>query len=428
MPSAHLRALFLDLNSYFASVEQQCRPELRGKPVGVVPVEAETTCCIAVSREAKRFGISTGTGVREARQLCPDITFVTARHAEYVRFHNKIRTAVESCIPIESVFSIDEMSCRLNADESEKERAVAIALRIKKAICDQAGEILSCSIGLAPNRFLAKVATDMEKPNGLVVITKQDLPGKLYRLKLRDLPGIGENMEKRLNRHGIYTIPELCSSTERELEKIWGGVVGRRFWRWLRGDETPLSATRKQSVGHQHVLPSALRTDEKARAVAVKLLHKAAARMRYLGYFARGLSFSVGLQDRETWHVQIRLAPTQDTLELLGFLAQFWSLRPEGTPSFLDVTLFDLQQAGDTTQPLFEEERNGLRLSRAMDHINQKFGRNTICCASMKGAEESAPGGIAFSNVPDLRLADTVPERRDVELGEMLPSHRGGLR
>lgn len=428
MPSDQLRTLFLDLNSYFASVEQQCRPELRGKPVGVVPVEAETTCCIAVSREAKRYGVSTGIGVREARQLCPDITFVTARPAEYVRFHNKICKAVESCIPIESVLSIDEMSCRLNANESEKEKATVIAHRVKQAIHEQVGETLTCSIGLAPNRFLAKVATDMKKPDGLVVIAKQDLPYKLHGLQLRDLPGIGENMEVRLNRNGVYTIPELYERSERELEKIWCGVVGKRFWRWLRGEETESKPTHKQSVGHQHVLPGALRTDEKARAVAVKLLHKAAARMRYLGYFSRGLSLSIGLEGLQTWRAQIRLTPTQDTLELLVFLSQMWSHRPEGTPSFLDVTLFDLQHTGEVTQPLFEQEQNGLRLSRAMDRINQKFGRNTICCASMKGAEDAAPGGISFASVPDLRLADTVPESRDPLYDVRISSPRGGLR
>ena len=122
-----LRWLFLDLNSYFASVEQELRPELRGRPVAVVPVVADTTCCIAASYEAKAFGVKTGTQVGEAKRLCPGIALVEARHELYVEYHNRIVEAVEQRVPVSSVQSIDEMACRLIGREQPLLAALALS-------------------------------------------------------------------------------------------------------------------------------------------------------------------------------------------------------------------------------------------------------------------------------------------------------------
>ena len=165
-----LRSLYVDLNSYFASVEQQLRPELRGKPIGVLPVLAETTCCIAASIDAKRFGIKTGTPVWQARKLHKNIIFVQARPATYVEIHHRIVAAVESCTPVTAVLSIDEMTCDLMGSEQQEKKAIALGKRIKQAIYTQVGEVLHSSIGIGPNRFLAKTASNMQKPDGLTVI------------------------------------------------------------------------------------------------------------------------------------------------------------------------------------------------------------------------------------------------------------------
>jgi len=119
--------LFLDMNSYFASVEQQLRPELRGKPVAVVPMLAETTCCIAVSYEARRYGIKTGTRVQDARLLCPRLELVEARPKEYIRIHHQILRAVDTVLPVEAVLSIDEMVCKLMGREKEPAHALRLA-------------------------------------------------------------------------------------------------------------------------------------------------------------------------------------------------------------------------------------------------------------------------------------------------------------
>jgi DNA polymerase-4 len=190
MSTDQVQWLFLDLNAYFASVEQQERPELRGVPVGVVPVMADTTSLIAASYEAKAFGIKTGTGVAEAKILCPKIRLVEARHAQYVRYHHAVVEAVDSCVPVDAIASIDEMVCRLTGSQKEIPVAVALAEKIKRTIKEKAGAYLKSSIGLATNRFLAKLASDMQKPDGLTILKKSELPGSLYRLTPRDLPGI----------------------------------------------------------------------------------------------------------------------------------------------------------------------------------------------------------------------------------------------
>ena len=192
-----LRHLFVDLNSFFASVEQAEQPVLRGRPVGVVPVLAESTCCIAASVEAKRFGVKTGTGVREARQLCPGIAIVLARPKLYVHYHHLIIAAIKQHNPSPVVGSIDEMDCELIGRECRRENAVAIAQAIKDEIAKVGAGGLRSSVGIAPNHFLAKTASDMQKPDGLVVIEMADLPHALYQLELQELCGVGQAMEKR---------------------------------------------------------------------------------------------------------------------------------------------------------------------------------------------------------------------------------------
>ena len=175
-PAAPLTILFVDLNAYFASVEQQVRPELRGRPIAVAPVIADTTCCIASSYEARPFGIKTGTPVGEAKKLCPELIVVHARPKLYVEYHHKILEAADTVLPVEEVESVDEFRCRLIGTERNRPEAVRLALAMKKAIRHRVGNFLRCSIGIAPNRLLAKVGTNLQKPDGLVVIESGELP------------------------------------------------------------------------------------------------------------------------------------------------------------------------------------------------------------------------------------------------------------
>ena len=141
-PASLVRWLYLDMNSFFASVEQEMNPSLRGKPIAVVPLLADTTCCIAVSYEGKAFGVKTGTKVGEAKKLCPGIQLIEGNHENYIRYHNRIVTAVESCIPVEAVCSIDEIACRLSGSQQNVQVASAMADKIKDTIKTQVGSSL----------------------------------------------------------------------------------------------------------------------------------------------------------------------------------------------------------------------------------------------------------------------------------------------
>ena len=288
-----LRNLFLDFNAYFASVEQQVNPRLRNKPTAVVPMMTDSTCCIAASYEAKKYGIRTGTLVSEANKICPGLQLVETHHRLYIQYHDQLVKAVESCVHVDQVMSIDEMVCSLMGKQKIRENAIELALQIKKTIAEKVGEYLKCSIGIAPNRFLAKTATDMQKPDGLVVIEEKDLPHCLYNLKLSDLTGIGRRMEVRLKRHGIYTVKMLCNLPKSRLKEVWGGIEGERMYAQLRGEDVKRPPTHRQTIGHSHVLPPKERSKDDAFAVMNRLLQKAAMRMRFLGYVTGALSMGV---------------------------------------------------------------------------------------------------------------------------------------
>lgn len=400
--------LFLDLNSFFASCEQQENPSLRGKPVGVVPLMADTTSCIAASVEAKRFGVKTGTLVKEAKRLCPGIRFVLARHDVYLRYHHQVVEAVESQLPVQAVLSIDEMACRLTGSQRSLKNAVALAQAVKAALRARVGERLTASIGLAPNRFLAKVGSDMQKPDGLTVLLKEELPSRLFGLQLRDLPGIGPRMEERLRKNGVGSIEALSRCSVQELRRIWGGIGGERFWKWIRGEEVDLPPTRTRSIGHEHVLEPRLRTREGAYAVAQKLLIKAAVRLRKNAFFARRMGVAVkfmrsGAREdgNSHWERAAYVEETQDTLRFLRELERLWSeLPPDHRPLRVSVVLFDLIPKDQHQLSLFEDPRRQ-SLIEMMDRLNARYGKNTVHFAGIHEFLESAPTRIAFSRIPD---------------------------
>lgn len=419
-----INVLYVDMNSYFASVEQQDRPELRRKPIAVVPVEADTTACIAASYEAKAFGVRTGTNVAQAKLLCPGLILVKARPDLYVRTHHRVLDAIDAVLPVDAIHSIDEASCRLLGVQRDPARAQELARRVKHAFAQRLGTELRCSIGLAPNRFLAKVAADMQKPDGLTTLLPSELPHRLFTLPITDLPGIGIKMAARLRSVGVYTIEHLCSYDEPGLVRVFRSVVGRDWYHRLRGHDLRELPTHRRSVGHSHVLSPEKRAEEPARGVAIRLLTKAAARARHLGYVAEHLTLSVTyLTPRRRlradlppppppgfppfWHARAALGGTHDTPTLVRALAPLWDSKPKGPLLKLGVTLHDLVPEGSATPLLFAERRPPASLSRALDAINRKYGADTVYVASMQDARKSAPRRIAFGNIPDLDVPDT---------------------
>jgi DNA polymerase-4 len=185
-----------------------------------------------------------------------------ARHECYVEFHHRLIEEIGRHIPVSAVCSIDEVACRLMDNENSPERSAEIAQSIKNGIANKAGPYLRCSIGIAPNRYLAKVGTELEKPDGLVVLNAADLPQRLFSLKLRDLPGVGANIEQRIKQAGIVDIQGLFALNPHQTRKIWGSIWGEKAWYLMRGMELPEETTTRRSIGHSHVMAPALRSDQ----------------------------------------------------------------------------------------------------------------------------------------------------------------------
>ncbi|OYY64003.1 MAG: type VI secretion protein ImpB [Sphingomonas sp. 28-62-11] len=421
LPPRPLRWLFLDLNSYFASVEQQLNPALRGKPILVAPVDSETTVAIAASVEAKRFGIKTGTPVWEARRLCRNIIVTPARHEKYVEFHDAIIAEVWKHLPVTKVCSIDEVACRLLDNENSIEAVTALAHRIKAGIRANIGECMTSSIGVAPNRLLAKLASDMMKPDGLVILPAETLPHRLYDLPLRDIAGIGAKMERRLAQEGINDIRQLCERRPRDAGNAWGGTNGDRLWYLLHGVDLPEKPTQSRTIGHSHVLSPSKRGLESVRLTARRLALKAASRLRRKGHYCRLLVLHGKFEDdKSNWRASVKLPVTQDSFVILaaldGLFPQLAAAGRKRVGGFqlrqVGVTLCEIEPVAgeqeslfahlDANDPLARETR-GLALSRAMDSINEKFGRHAVSVGPLHGGRIDRVGTkIAFGRIPEL--------------------------
>jgi DNA polymerase IV len=425
--------LHIDLNSFFASVEQQLHPEYRGKPLAVVPTMADTTCCIAASYEAKAFKVKTGTQVGEAKKLCPGIILIEGSHTEYAKYSHAITEAVDLACPVSHNPSIDEMVCQLMGREQEPPRARKIALEIKESIYKNVGVALRCSIGMAPNRYLAKIASDMQKPDGLIGLLPSQLPRAIAHLELRDLPGVGARTEARLNTKGITTMEQLLALDRNGMRTLFDSVWGDRMYHWLRGAQTEdatgnnvAQAEVQKSLGHSHVLAPEHRSPEGSWAVAHKLLHKAAMRLRMEHFYTGSLAVTIRYQltrdqaeaqatrgkvkrhysgiKNSGWGMEARFRDCQDTLTLLEILRSLWSQRPQGSqfqkPFFVGLTLRNLIPEDEHQAELFADPSNRADLSATMDKLNLKYGHTTLHFAGMLPARESAPTRIAFTQIP----------------------------
>ena len=413
--ASELRWLYVDFNSYFASVEQQLNSRLRGKPVAVVPVETDSTCAIAASYEAKAYGVKTGTPIYEAKKICPGLICVLAQHEKYVEYHHRILEEVERHIPITAVCSIDEVACRLMDNEISEKRSTEIARSIKRGLQENVGEYIRCSIGIAPNRYLAKVATDLQKPDGLTILRGESLPGRLLELKLRDLPGVGHNMERRLAMAGISNMQTLWALDSQRMRKAWGSVWGERMWHLLRGAELPEEETTRRTIGHSHVMAPELRAPDKAIYVARRLTLKAASRLRRMEHYAGALSVSARIENGPRLEGGMRCYRAQDSMTFLHMLDKLWrELAKEARGARIkkvSITLHELIPADSLQAGLFDalpdvdlqKRTKSEKISRALDKINHRFGRDSVLVGMLPSQGRSFSGSkIAFTRIPDM--------------------------
>ena len=409
-----LNWLYLDLNSYFASVEQQLQPKLRNRPIAIVPTITDATCAIAASYEAKSYGIKTGTMIYEAKRLCPKLICIQANHENYVTYHHKILEEIDKYIPIEIIASIDEVACRLIGTQNQENEARKLAIIIKKGIQKNIGKYIRCSIGIAPNRFLAKTASNLEKPDGLQVLYNTDVPERIKHFKLSDLTGIGKAMENRLIKSGILSIKELYEISPKHMRKIWGNVQGEKFWYMLRGVEIAETKTTRKTIGHSHVLEPKWRPKELAEKVMHRLLLKAASRLRRMEYYSSQMILSFKTEEGIKLIGRRNFYRTSNNNKLLKEAIKIWKYLNKQKKirrvKKISVTLYNLQKKTDIHPELFDKiDENNLskikrfeRLSITMDTINARFGRDSITQGSLPNNIKNFSGTrIAFTRIPD---------------------------
>lgn len=388
--------LFLDMNSFFASVEQQVQPPLRGLPVGVAPYIGGSGCIIASSREAKNLGIKTGCLVKEARRLYKNVKIIEARPALYMIYHKEIKKVIESFTPHFQTLSVDEFVINLTSHEQNYATAEKLGQAIKDKIRTDVGDAMTCSVGVGSNRFLAKMAGERKKPDGLTILQLKDLEEFYSGIKLLDITGINHALEFRLMNSGIATPLDLFRADLPRLRSVLNH--GGRLWHYrLRGHEVDDYATFTKTVGHSHVLAPEHRSPAGAKAVLKKLIYKAAFRLRADGFLASGVFVAISFYNGPSFKKGRRVSPfsdtrsfTQNVFELLRDF-QWYS-----NPSYVSVAAFNLSSSKKIQLSILPEIEKSRKISEAMDNIDDQFGAGFIHPASAFIAKDSAPDRIPF--------------------------------
>lgn len=405
--------LYLDFDGFFASVEQQCRPALRDKPVGVVPfAEATHSCVIACSREAKLFGVKNVMAISEAKEICPGIILVPQSPDLYRRAHNALISEISTVVPIDAVKSIDELTCRVAP--SQRADPLALGHEIKARIKKYIGPYITCSIGFAANRQLAKMACKVGKRvdghygDGNCVWHPRDMPGPLLKLALQDVPGIGTRMELRLMQAGITSMAELLATQPKHMRKIWENVTGERLWYALHGYDVQTPPSGRGMFGHGRVLPPDHRSLEDARNASRLLIVKAARRMRREGWNAGRIWLHLEMWERDAFRSGWLPAVRDDKI-ILSTLESLWtelrtSLPRRARVFCVSVTLVEITRADERQLDMLlnddNERRKAEAITDAIDKINAKYG----CTLVSIGPWTPPPGGYAGGKISYTRI------------------------
>ncbi len=406
-----IQTLYIDFDSFFASVEQQMCPHLRNKPMGVLPLDNKYSGFIAVSREAKLLGIKRGTRLVDVQKKWPKFPSVVARHDVYMHVHQDILAAMDTVIPVHKVWSVDEVECRLMGQERDNWQH--LAAKIRDVLAREIGPYITPSIGFAANQVLAKIAAEMDKPNGLVCLHPKNMPDAILNIKLSDIPGIGNRMHQRLENARIINIPQLLGLSGKQMRGLWGSVEGERLWAGLHGYAVEQADTKRRMFGHGRILSPAWRNRSGVRNCARLLLVKAARRLRRQNYATGRLSVSIGFKDRARWKRKYILSPPafDDQTLLLALERMFsslWQTAPPTQPFKVSICLSAIVPLHARTEDLFELETDRTRrlqwehLSSILDQLNRRY-ENTVIS---QGTHIEPPGGytgakIAFGRIPD---------------------------
>ena len=405
--------LHIDFNSFFATVEQQANPRLRGKPIGVTGGDRmKRTVLGAASIEAKRFGVKTGMTPWEARKLCPKIIFVTGDSDKYLEVTKRFLNILKDYTPYVEVFSIDEcflelptvrgpagsqpaiaISSTLAAgDEVASPRSpspLTIALEIKRRIKLEIGEWISCSIGISYNKLVAKLAGSLIKPDGLVIIANPEEAIKvLDQIELDEICGIGRQIKKRLNNSGIFNfkqlqavpLPALLASYKSYGQTLYNMSSGLDY-----SEIIPFYEREEvKSIGHRHTLECDTSDVEYIKQVLLKLCELVARRLRAKKLVGKTVSCWYRNALNGNVHftgdgMQVTIPYTQDGLEIFQAawksFHQIWS---GDKIRMIGVSISNLRPQNPETISLLPESKKQETITHALDKINDKFGEFTL--------------------------------------------------
>ncbi|MEO5950545.1 MAG: hypothetical protein ABIQ04_03795 [Candidatus Saccharimonadales bacterium] len=401
--SARPLIMHIDLNSCFATVEQQARPMLRGKPVVIVNRRTEHTMIVTASYEAKALGITLGMSVKEARKLAPDVVALESDPAKYRYVYHRLTAIMQDYSAHVRMKSIDEGVI----DFTEATEAVCgrdlvdIGHEIKQRLRDEVGCAMRCNVGISTNRFLAKTAAGLHKPDGLDVIDSQNLRQVLGTLKLTDLTGIAHRNEHRLNAVGIYTpLDFLDTSAETLHTMVFKSVCGEEWHQRLRGWEVDKRDFPLKSAGRQYVLEGY----RLPYFTVLKRLHHlcedVGVKVRSQGLVARGIDVYVRTYDHGSWHAKhMSSMPFFSNQAIYTHARRLFETAPEGI-KMISVTCYELSNAASDSQlSIFGDELARERnVTNAVDEINERYGTRVVHSADTLGTGDFVKQKIPFGS------------------------------
>jgi DNA polymerase-4 len=399
--------MHVDLNSCYAIIEQQANRLLRNKPVGVAAYDSPGGFIIASSYEAKRMGIKL-MRVKEAREICKDIIILTPDPEKYFDAHRRFKQVLLKYTSDVTPKSVDEFVVDFkgsNAVQSGKS-LVGIGQQIKRDIKRELSEYVTVNMGIGPNRFLAKVAAGLDKPDGLDVITAKDIYKIYGQLDLLDLPGINHRYKARLNLAGIFTPLDLLEAPMVKLKKeIFKSIVGYYWYLRLRGYEIDAEKFKTRSFGNDYAVGNKTSDREQISKLLMKLSEKTGRRLRRHGYQAQGLSLGMAFEDRTWWskshHTSATLYSTQEIY--LNIMQLFKQVSIPARVTNLNIAVFDVVPITPLQLGIFDGTRLDTRsLAYASDKVNDRYGEFTVVPASMANMQDVIIKRVPFGSVRDI--------------------------
>jgi len=395
--------LHIDLNSCFATVEQQARPLLRGRPIAVTNRLTKNACVVAASYEAKALGVKVGMGYTEAKALAPDLIMVETDPPKYHHVYKILVKIMRSYSPNIGMKSIDEGVIDFHGTRQNiNQRSLAvIGHEIKQRLRDEVGCWMKCNIGIAPNRFLAKTAASLHKPDGLDIITHKNLRQTFEEMKLTDLTGIAERNQARLNAAGIYTPIQFLDAPSPVLSrKVFHSVCGDDWYRRLRGWEVDAAEHDTKTIGRQFVMDDYAASEEKVRNRLAHLCESTGLKMRTKGYCARGISLYIQYKTGDAWHSRQAFKSTfYTTPEIFRRAMLLFNQHPRHDYIvMLSVSCYLLEPSTTNQMSILEEVNKEMFLTEAIDEINDRYGNYTVTFANSLGANREIKQKIPFGS------------------------------